>query len=215
MLKNLIIINAGNFGREVYAWARQVPQHGTEWKIKGFLDNRKDILNNYNYEVPILSAPEDYEPGPDDLFVCSIGYPKEKKEYCDLIMKRGGNFTNIIHPTAVMAENVKIGIGVILCPYVVVSADTVIGNFVSVNLFVSVGHDVTIGDYCQINPNASLGGYAVIGESVDIGSNAAVLPEAVVEESATVGAGSVVLRKVNANQTVFGVPAKPVALPKK
>ena len=36
---------------------------------------------------------------------------------------------------------------------------------------------------------------------------------AVVEDGATVGAGSVTMRKVKANTTVFGVPAKPIVIP--
>lgn len=214
MLKNLIIINAGNFGREVYAWAKQAKDYGEKWRIKGFLDSRLDILNGFHYDVPILAAPEDYVPESEDLFVCAIGEPAVAKRYCELILSRGGKFSNIIHPTVVFGENVKLGTGVILCPNVVVSCDATIGSFVGINLHTSVGHDVVIGDFCQVNPNASIGGRAVLKEGVTVGSNAVVLPNAVVEEFAVIGPGSVVLRKVHAYQTVFGMPAKPVPLPK-
>lgn len=213
MLKNLIIINAGNFGREVFSWAEQMPGCGVEWRIKGFLDSRRDILAGHNYDVPILASPEDYIPAGEDFFICALGDPAEKKRYCKLLLNRGGKFTNIIHPTVVLGKNVKLGNGVILCPNVVVSCDAIIGNFVGVNLLTSVGHDVVIDDFCQINPNVSIGGGSVLREAVTVGSNAVILPKATVEEFAVVGAGSVVLRKVKAHQTVFGVPAKPVALP--
>jgi len=212
-MKNLIIIGAGKFGREVYSWAKQMRAHGVEWQIKGFLDNRRQILDSFNYNVAILAAPENYIPLLDDLFVCAVGCPQTKKQYCEMLTARGARFVNIIHPTVVMGENVKIGNGVILCPYVVVSCEATVGDFVSVNLHVVLGHDAKIGSYCQINSNVSLGGGAIVQEGVTIGSNSAILPNAIVEKYAVVGAGTVVLRKVNTGQTVFGVPAKPVYVP--
>jgi len=213
-MKNLIIIGAGQFGREVYAWAKQTQEYEVEWQIKGFLDDRKDALKNFNYAVPIIAPCEKYMPELGDIFIPAIGNPGDKKRCCAIILGRGGFFTNIVHPTVVFGENCKIGTGVVLCPYSVVSCEAVIGNFVSVNLHVTVGHDVVIGDYSQINPNVSLGGFSVLKEGVVIGSNASILPEAVVEDFAVVGAGSVVLRKVKTHQTVFGVPANPIVSPK-
>ncbi len=210
MLRNLIIIGAGKFGREVYAWARQSRDYEVQWNIKGFLDNRPDILTNYKYSVRIISSAEDYQPEQHDVFVCAISDVKIKQYLCKIIMNRGGEFVNIIHPTVVFGENVKLGNGVILTPNVVVSSDSTVGDFVAVNLNTTVGHDVVIGDYCHINPNVSIGGQATLKEAVSIGSNSAILPEAVLEQFAVVGAGSVVLKKVNAYTTVFGVPAKSI-----
>ena len=212
-MRNLLIIGAGKFGREVYAWARQSREYETSWNIKGFLDCRPEILNGLKYDVPIISSAEDYSPQSDDLFVCAIAEPNIKKTLCEIIKRRGGLFCNIVHPTVVMGENVKLGVGVILCPYAVISCDAEIGDFVSINLHTAVGHDVKIGDCCQINPHTSLGGGAILKAGVTIGSNVCILPDAVVEEGSVVGAGSVVLRRVPPHHTVFGVPAKLVALP--
>jgi sugar O-acyltransferase (sialic acid O-acetyltransferase NeuD family) len=208
-MKNLIIINAGNFGREVHAWARQTREHGSEWRIKGFLDNRKDILKDFRSYPPIISAPEEYEPEKDDLFTCAIGYPKDKKKFCEIILKKGGKFTNVIHPTVVMGENVKIGTGVILCPYVVIASDIRLGDFATINFLSSLGHDVEIREYCQVNANVSLNGSVRLKEGVSVGSNSVLIPGVVAEEFSVIGAGSVVLGKVDAYQTVFGSPARP------
>lgn len=210
MLRNLIIINAGNFGREVYSWARQSTDHGVVWRLKGFLDSRKDILRGYRSDIDILAAPEDYEPLPDDLFICAVGNPVIAKKYCEIIVNHGGTFTNVIHPSVVFGDNVNLGTGVVLCPNVVMSCDTKIGNFVGVNINASIGHDVVIGDFCQISPNVSLAGRVVLKEAVSVGSNAVILPNVVVEDLAIVGAGSVVLKGVKERQTVFGVPARPL-----
>lgn len=212
-MKKLIIIGAGMFGREVYAWSKQSLEFENEWEIKGFLDDRADSLQGFKYEAPIISTPDRYEAEKDDVFVCAIGEPSVKKRICETSIKKGWKFVTIVHSTVVFGENVKLGSGVILTPYVVVSCDATIGDFVSINLHAVVGHDVVIGKYSQINPHASIGGCAKIDEAVTISSNAAILPKAHVSEGAVVGAGSVVLRKVGANMTVFGVPARPLPVP--
>jgi sugar O-acyltransferase (sialic acid O-acetyltransferase NeuD family) len=213
-LKGLIIIGAGRFGREVCSWARQSREHNVSWFVKGFLDGRSQILDNYCYNVPILGSPEDYQPTPDDVFVCAIGEPRAKKIYSEMLLGRGAQFANLIHPTVIMGENVKMGCGVILCPYVVITCDVVIGDFVTVNVHSLLAHDVVIGNYCQIHPHVSVSGGVTLKDGVMVGSNAVILPDCVVEEFALVGAGSLVLRRVAAGQTVFGNPASPLGLPR-
>jgi acetyltransferase-like isoleucine patch superfamily enzyme len=112
-----------------------------------------------------------------------------------------------------MGENVRLGAGVILCPYVVVSSDVSIGDFVTINMHSFLAHDVVVGNYCQIHGHVSVNGGVHIKEGVQLGSNSALLPDSTIDEYAIVGAGSVVLRHVGANQTVYGNPAKTLGLP--
>ena len=81
----LIIISAGNFGREIYVWAQQAIRAGAPWKLKGFLDSRSQILSGLAYEVPILASPEAYEPRADEVFLCAVGTPQDKRHYCSLL----------------------------------------------------------------------------------------------------------------------------------
>lgn len=212
-MKNLIIIGAGKFGREVFAWAQQTNAHNRDWRIKGFLDDRVEIISKFKYSVPIIATPGSYEPKKDDLFVCAIGDPIEKCKYHKMLVSKSANFVNIIHNSVIIGENVQLANGIVICPNVVVSCDASLDDFVSLNIGVCVGHDVVIGKYCQINPGASIGGGAILRNGVSVGSNATILPSAVIGENAVVGASSVVLKYVPPKQTVFGVPARVVALP--
>lgn len=207
--KNLIIIGAGDFGREVCVWAKQSKENGSFWKIKGFLDDRKDALADYKYyDVGVISEIEKYQPETNDLFICAVGDPKLKKKFISVILEKGGQFTNIIHPTVVIGENVRLGTGSILCPYVVVSSDAVLGDFVTVNLHSSIGHDVKLGDWCFVGPSCSLNGRVVLENSVFMGGNVIVLPGGHIGEGSVVGSGSVVIEPVKPFTTVFGNPAK-------
>lgn len=207
MKQDLIIINAGPFGREVFTWAEQAIQQGAKFAIKGFLDDRPDLLRGLDRYGPILSSVEQYAPEPNDVFLCAVGEPITKRDYCNQILKKGGSFTTLIHPTAVIGPSVRIGAGSILCPFTQLSCDIEIGRFVTVGTFSCVGHDTTIGDYCQISDHCSINGRAAVNEGVFLGSHAVILPDARIGDWAFIGAGSVVLKRVKPNTKVFGNPA--------
>jgi len=61
-MKNLVIIGARGFGREVYNIAKQTNQ----FNLIGFLDDNKSSLDGFTDYPPILSSVEDYEIGEND-----------------------------------------------------------------------------------------------------------------------------------------------------
>jgi len=206
-LSNLIIISAGAFGREVHVWARQAIQAGTPWRVKGFLDSRTHMLQGFDYGIPILGAPEQYQPEKGDVFLCAVGDPKGKRKYTEMLEERGAEFTALIHPTALVGHNVRIGPGAIICPMTQLSCDIELGRHVSLGTLTSGAHDVRIGSYSQISGGCQINGHANLGEGVFLGSSVTVLPKARVEDWSYVGAGSVILKRVRARTKVFGNPA--------
>lgn len=205
-MKNLVIIGAGGLGREVLAWARQAK---TPFEVKGFLDDNLRALDRFMKDVPILGRVEDYEPDPDEVFVCAIGGVESKRRCVEKIRERGGRFISVVHETAVVGEDAVLGEGVILCPHAVVSSDTRLGDFVTVNLHSTVAHDSVVGTWSQLHCHVDVTGGVTLGQSVMVGSHASILPGIKVGDGAVVGAGSVVTRHVGAGVTAFGVPARP------
>jgi len=210
MKERLIIISAGRLGREVYVWARQAIEHGTPWEIKGFLDDRADVLGGFCYDVGVLGSVDDYHIEQGDVFVGAIGDPADKMKYYAPVQERGGRFVNVIHPLANIGQNVELGVGIVMAPFSSVTCDTRIGNFVSIGALTNVGHDVVVGDWCQISSHCGVNGRASLGDGVFLGSHACIAPEIKVGERAFVGAGSIVLRDVPPGVKVFGNPAIPV-----
>lgn len=209
-MKNLIIIGARGFGREIYNVATQTKEYNTKWIIGGFLDNKEDALDGFKGYPPILSSVEDYEVQENDLFICALGDIKYKKKYVSLILGKGGKFTNIIHPTSIININVKLGIGIIICPFTYISNDVTIGNFTTIQTHSAIGHDVQIGDYCQINALTFLGGFAEIEEGVTLNPGSGVVPRGNIGENTIVGINSTVLKNTKPNSTVYGNPAKEI-----
>lgn len=206
----LVIIGAGNFGREVFSWALDQGH----WVIRdiAFLDNRPNIFKETEYEeLPILGTTEEYEPSSRDLFVCAIGDVKIKRKLIEIIESKNGRFTNVIHKTLIKPERARIGNGIITAPYAVISCDTQIGDHTAINIHSSIGHDVTIGKYCQIAAHVNLAGHVTVGDGVTINSNACVIPGVKIGNGATIGAGSVVIKDVGEGETVFGNPARVIS----
>jgi sugar O-acyltransferase (sialic acid O-acetyltransferase NeuD family) len=213
MTKNLIIIGAGQLGREVLMFVSDAIADGAPWRIKGFLDGRPDALNGFNVPVPILGSVRDYQPESDDVFVGAVGEPQEKVRGFKPILERGGRFVSLIHPLARVGRNTQIGEGVVLAPYAVVSCDLKVGNFVTVLPFSTLAHDVRVGDWCQISSHCGVNGCGEIGEGVFLGSHVCIIPQTKVGDWAYVGAGSVVIADVKPGSKVFGNPARPVHVP--
>lgn len=207
-LPRLVVIGAGGFGREVWAWATQSVQFEREWTLKGFIDDNLNALRDKPSPGKILDTLKDYAPAAEDVFVCALGVPASKKKCTELIAARGGRFTQLHHRTAVLGNEVTSGDGVILCPFSVVSANNRLGRGVVLNLHATVDHDAEVGDWTQINCHCDLTASVKVGQEVFFGSSCSVIPNVSIGDRAYIGAGSVVLRNVAADTKVVGVPAR-------
>jgi sugar O-acyltransferase (sialic acid O-acetyltransferase NeuD family) len=207
-MKNLIIIGARGFGREVYNLAIQTQAYNREWVVKGFLDDNPEALDKFNNYPSIISSVEDYEIQEGDLFICALGDVFYKKKYVNAILLKRGIFTSIVHPTAIISHNVKLGVGVIIGPFTYIGNDASIGNFTTIQSHVAVGHDVTVNDYCQINALTFFGGFVEVGDETTVNPGAVITPKRKIGSNAVVGLNSTVLRDVKSMSTVFGTPAK-------
>lgn len=206
-MKNLIIIGAGSYGREIYNLALECQGYGSEYIIKGFIDNLYEEIKYEGYP-DILGKVDDYEPQNDDVFVCALMDVDIKKKYIDVILKKGGKFINLVHKTASIWKNTKLGNGCIICDNVHISCDIQIGNYVTIQPQSVLGHDVVIKDYCHLNTYSFLGGKVIVNELVTINTSAVICPGIEIGAHAVIGTGAVVLRKVKENVTMFGNPAK-------
>jgi len=208
-MKDLVIIGAGGFGRTVYWQCDADYGNNREWKIKGFLDDRPNILDGFGVPKPVLGSPLTYKAKPNEIWLCALGEPQMRRKYAAPLVKQGVEFINLRTEVA-YPESAKLGHGIIFERKVQVGSDTRIGDFVTILSMSVIGHDVTIGDYVQIASFAFIGARAKIGNDVQIHPHACILPGVSVGDRAVIGAGSVVVKNVPADSTVFGNPAKVV-----
>lgn len=201
-MPKLIIIGASAMGRETYVYAKDC---GME--VKGFLDSRKEILNEYANYPPILGTPEEYIPTTEDVFVCALGEPEQKRKFVEMILGKRGRFISVIHPHSYVGQGVKIGLGSIISPNVTITNDVIIENHVIININSSISHDCKIGNYVTISPGCHIAGWCKIESEVFMGIHSACLPHVRLGLSVFVAAGAVVIKSVGSG-CVMGVPAR-------
>lgn len=210
-MKDLLIIGARGWGREVYNMLPDCLGYGTDYYIKGFLDDNENALVGKLGYPKIISSVENYEIKSNDVFVCALGSSSWKKYYVEKVLSKGGEFINLINKTASVQKNAQIGKGCIVGYSVKISCDIIIGDFVTIQSYSIVGHDVQIGDFCHLGCRSFMGGYSTLGTLSTVQTNSIVLPHIKVGDNCMVGAGAVVIKKVKQGETVFGNPAKIVA----
>ena len=211
MLKKIVLIGAGGFGREVAAsLIRTINWYEPTYEFLGFLDDGARFhtgmdIDGYPWlgnRYWILDHKEDV------LCTCTVGNAELKKNIQTDLMGKGVRFETIIEKTCYVAPHTTIGPGCILYGGVRVSVNCSIGAGVLLNDGVKIGHDVTIGDYTSIMPDTGISGGCNIGEQVEIGGHAFIIPGKKVGDKARIAAGSIVFSNVRAGTTVLGNPAK-------
>lgn len=207
-MKNLIIIGAGGMGRQLYSFAKQCIGYGTEFVIKGFIDDNLGSLDDYVGYPSVLNTISNYEIVENDFFVISIGDVSTKKSCVELILEKGGRFISLIHKTAIIYENVSLGEGCIVESNAVIGVESKIGDFVLIQDFAVIGHDVTIGDWSRIDCGVTCVGGVIVGKEVCVHTGAVISHNVVLGDKCTVGAMSFVIKKVKPEVTVYGNPAR-------
>ena len=211
-MKNLVIVGARGFGREVSQAILDCRGYGRDFVLKGYLDSNAAALDGFDGYAPILSAPEDYAIQQDDVFFIALGDVVWRKRYADLITAKGGEFLTLLHNEAHVGKNVVVGAGSFISRGASLSVDITVGCHTFIIDHTAVGHDWWIGDFCHLSDSVLLGGGVRLGNSVTLHPGVKIAPHKRLGDSCIVGIGSVVIQNVRSGVTVFGNPAQRVDL---
>ena len=154
-MKELIIIGAGGMGRTLYCNAMESIGYGEVFRIKGFLDDNAEALAGYEGYPPILGTIKDYQPCPEDVFASSLG-GSARRPCIEEIIRRGGEFLELIHKTARIYQNVKLGKGNFIGAYSVLGNDAVVGDYNMIQSYTVIGHDVRIGNWNRLDTHVTV-----------------------------------------------------------
>ena len=210
-MKDLIIIGASGFGREVLQIVKDINKAVMTWNIRGFLDDNLNALDDYECDYSVIGTIKDWEPKDNEHFVMAIANPRIKEIVTTNLEAKGAKFVSIVHPTAIIGSFNHIGRGAVIYPYAKITVNTTIGDFVSL-LGSNIGHDAVVGDYTTISGMCAINGHAILGKRVFIGGHVVVAPSKKIGDDAYVGNGSVVVTNIRSGYKVFGNPAKKIDL---
>lgn len=204
----ILIIGAGGQGQIVADIFRTLCPRGE----LAFLDDDRRHHGLTYVDTPVLGSLSAIGELEHDAVVVALGNNAVRARVFAQLEAAGEQFAVAIHPRSIVARDVAIGGGTMISAGAIVNTGTVVGDNAIINTGATVDHHTVIGDHVHIAPGVHMGGEVRIGEGALVGIGAVVLPRVSIGAWSTVGAGAVVTKDVAPGTTVFGVPARAVAV---
>lgn len=139
-----------------------------------------------------------------------------RERLADRCASDGVLFCGVKAASVVVLDDVQIGAGAVLCPFVTLTSNIRIGRHFHANLYSYVEHDCVIGDFVTFAPGVKCNGNVVVEDHAYIGTGA-ILRQGkpgnplIIGRGAVVGMGAVVTKNVAPGTTVIGNPARVMA----
>ena len=185
-----------------------------KYEVVGFLDDgNPQRAGEVFCGAPVVGGQEKL----DDLFragvrnlIMGFGSCGARLRLSEVALGKGFSIATAVHPSAVVASDVRIGSGTVVAAGAVVNPGTEIGQNVIVNTRASIDHDCVIEDGVHICPGTCLAGSVRVGCAAWVGIGATVTARISIGAGAIVGAGAVVVRDVPEEVIAYGIPARVV-----
>jgi len=212
MNKIYAVYGASGCGRSLMPVAKDcVPDDQTIYFIDDAVKTEQQI-NGYkaiNYDM--FKATESDEKN----VLIAIANSNIRQKLAEKLTKDGINIWTVKAQSTVIMDNVIIGNGAALSPFVTIGANAIIGHCFHANLYSYVEHDCVIGDFVTFAPRVSCNGNVHIEDHAYIGTGAVLrqgTPDKplIIGKGAIVGMGAVVTKDVPTGVTVVGNPARPL-----
>ncbi|OIU67647.1 acetyltransferase [Rossellomorea aquimaris] len=205
MKEKLLILGASGHGKVVADIALKM----NRWQSVAFLDDNKNINSSMGLEVIDTSSEvskyiEEYE-----VFV-GIGNNITRQKVQEKLETLGVEIPVLIHPTAVIGEQVEIENGTALMAGTIVNCCTRIGRGCIVNTGSTIDHDNCIEDFVHVSPGANLAGTVYIGKRSWLGIGSVVSNNINITSDCKLGAGSVVIKDITDPGVYVGAPVRRV-----
>ncbi|MEK4201688.1 acetyltransferase [Cytobacillus sp. FSL K6-0265] len=205
MKNNLLIIGASGHGKVVADIALKM----NKWQNIAFLDDDKSLKSSMGLEVigtsdDVFSHLAEYE-----VFV-GIGNNGTRQRIHEMLETVEASIPVLIHPNAVIGNQVEIEHGTVVMAGAVVNCCTKIGKSCIINTGSTIDHDNCIEDFVHISPGAHLAGTVKVGQGTWLGIGSVVSNNINITNGCTVGAGAVVVKDISKPGIYIGVPVRRV-----
>jgi sugar O-acyltransferase (sialic acid O-acetyltransferase NeuD family) len=213
-MKRYAIFGASGFGREVMPLARhQLHQITREPYELVFVDDNPpaDEVNGHR----VLTYEDWMVQDATSRHICiAIASNAVRQKLAARVEADGVSFFNVQAQNVVVMDNVQMGHGSVLCPFVTLTSNIKIGKHFHANLYSYVAHDCVIGDFVTLAPGVHCNGHVVIEDHAYVGTGVTLrqgvpgVEPLVIGRGAVIGMGAVVTKSVPAGATVVGNPAR-------
>lgn len=205
------IYGASGAGRGVLPLAREQFAEDRDCRLV-FVDDHVSS-KHINGHAVLTFAEFLVQPEQDKRVAIAIADPKIRSVLTQKCLNHGIRLQSIRATNVVEMDDVIIGEGSIISPFVCLTSNIRIGRMFHANIGSIIEHDCRIGDYVTFAPGVKCNGavtiadYAYIGAGATIKQGSANRPRQI-GEGAVIGMGAVVIDDVPAGATVVGNPAR-------
>ena len=212
MNKIYAVYGAAGCGRSLMPIARELIAKGeTIYFIDDALTTEQQINGYKAINYGMFKAIESDEKN----VLIAIANSNIRQKLAEKLTNDGINIWTVKSQSTVIMDNVIIGNGAALSPFVTIGANAIIGRCFHANLYSYVEHDCVIGVFVTFAPRVSCNGNVHIEDHAYIGTGAVLrqgTPDKplIIGKGAIVGMGAVVTKDVPAGVTVVGNPARPL-----
>lgn len=161
------------------------------------------------YDVPVVYEDSvdriinDYKNGEFDYVVNGIGGSTQlRKQYYETLTGAGLKYCNLIHPSVIIGQGVKIGAGNIILPMCHIGPEAQIGNDCFLTAKTSIEHHNVIGSHCTFGPGVMFSGSVEIGDCVKFAAGIYVEPLVKVGNNCLIASGVILNKHVPDNTIV-------------
>lgn len=207
------VYGASGCGRSLMPVARQQLQRLGVQADLYFIDDSLEDSQTVNGHIAINYQTFKNLDATDKHVLIAIANSQIREKIANQLSIDGIQLWTVQADNSVMMDNIEIGEGAALSPFVSITSNIKIGKCFHANLYSYVEHDCIIGDYVTFAPGVKCNGNIHIEDHAYIGTGAVIkqgTPDKplVIGKGAIVGMGAVVTKSVPPGVTVVGNPAR-------
>ncbi|MDQ0428388.1 sugar O-acyltransferase (sialic acid O-acetyltransferase NeuD family) [Planomicrobium stackebrandtii] len=201
--EKLLIIGASGHGKVVADIALKM----NEWQRIAFLDD--DEILKKSLSLDVIGNTKNLKEYVDewDIFV-AIGSNSTREKIQETLDKLIATIPVLIHPRAVIGEEVEIAEGTVVMGGVVINSSTKIGRGCIINTGSTIDHDNFIEDFVHISPGVHLAGTVKVGSRCWLGIGSIVSNNISLHRDSKIGAGAVMVKDTIEAGLYIGLPAR-------